>query len=74
MQRFVQIGVFLAAVSATYAQPNPYQEVENWAKLPAGTQWATVFSVDLLPDGNIIAIQRADPPLRDLRSIRKTGA
>ena len=27
-------------------------------------QWATVFCVDLLPDGNIIAIQLADPPLR----------
>ncbi len=64
MQRFVQIGVFLAAVCAAYAQPNPYHEVENWAKLPAGTEWAPVFSVDLLPDGNIIAIQRADPPLR----------
>ena len=64
MHRFVHIAVLVTAASAAYAQPNPYHEVENWAKLPAGTQWAPIFSVDLLRDGNIIAIQRANPPLR----------
>jgi len=64
MQCFVPLAVLVAAASAAYAQPNPYHEVENWAKLPVGTWWALPFSVDLLPDGNIVAIQRADPPLR----------
>ena len=64
MQRFGHLAVFVAAVSSAHAQLNSYHEVEDWAKPPAGTQWVTVFSVDLLPDGNIIAIQLADPPLR----------
>ena len=51
------------AASLANAQPNPYHEEENWAKLPAGMQWGQVISVDPLADGNILAFQRTDPPL-----------
>ncbi|HTS49231.1 MAG TPA: peptidyl-alpha-hydroxyglycine alpha-amidating lyase family protein [Bryobacteraceae bacterium] len=63
MSRVLFIPFLLAAAGALYAQPNPYREVEGWAKLPAGMQWGQVISVDPLPDGNILAFQRTDPPL-----------
>ena len=60
-----RVSFVLTALAAgiLYAQPNPYHEVEGWAKLPAGMQWGQVISVDPLPDGNLIAFQRVDPPL-----------
>src|SRR5271156_1581257 len=56
-------AVAFAASNAPNAQPNPYHLVENWAQLPAGIAWGQVISVDPLPNGNILAFQRADPPL-----------
>jgi DNA-binding beta-propeller fold protein YncE len=55
----------LAALAAglTYAQPTSYSVVDDWAKLPSDMQWGEVISVDPLPDGMILAFQRADPPL-----------
>jgi sugar lactone lactonase YvrE len=53
----------LAASNAPNAQPNPYHLVENWAQLPAGLAWGAVISVDPLPDGDMVAFQRTDPPL-----------
>ena len=44
-------------------QPNPYRLVENWAKLPQGLAWGQVISVDVLPKGNMVVFQRAEPPL-----------
>lgn len=57
--------LLLAAIGSVLlcAQPNPYREVENWAKLPGGAQWGQVISVYPLSDGNILAFQRAEPPL-----------
>ena len=43
--------------------PNPYHEVANWAKLPAGATWGGVISVDPAPNGDIWVFHRADPPL-----------
>ena len=63
MSRVLFIPFLLAAAGALSAQPNPYHEVEGWAKLPAGMQWGQVISVDPLPDGNILAFQRTDSPL-----------
>jgi len=51
------------AAGCLYAQPNPYHLEEHWAKLPEGMEWGQVISVDPLPDGNILAFQRAEPPL-----------
>jgi sugar lactone lactonase YvrE len=43
--------------------PNPYREVSNWAKLPAGAKWAGVISVDPASNGDIWVFHRADPPI-----------
>ena len=62
------IVVMLAIAAATVlAQngnlPNPYHEVANWAKLPAGAKWGGVISVDPAANGNIWVFHRSDPPL-----------
>ena len=54
-------GGTIAAQSANL--PNPYHEVANWAKLPAGATWGGVISVDPAPNGDIWVFHRADPPL-----------
>jgi streptogramin lyase len=38
-----------------------YQLVENWAQLPAGTQWGVMSAVDVDAKGNIYVLQRSDP-------------
>jgi DNA-binding beta-propeller fold protein YncE len=43
--------------------PNPYHEVANWAKLPAGAKWGGVISVDPATDGDIWVFHRSDPPI-----------
>ncbi|HLG96392.1 MAG TPA: peptidyl-alpha-hydroxyglycine alpha-amidating lyase family protein [Bryobacteraceae bacterium] len=64
MRSTLRIPILLTALAAaSLAQPNPYHEVEHWAALPAGMQWGQVISVDPLPGGNILAFQRAEPPL-----------
>src|SRR5262245_23081544 len=42
---------------------NPYQEVSNWAKLPAGAKWAGVISVDPAANGDMWVFHRSDPPV-----------
>jgi hypothetical protein len=53
--------------STAFAQksnpPNPYHEVSQWAKLPAGVAWGGVISVDPAPNGDIWVFHRSDPPL-----------
>jgi sugar lactone lactonase YvrE len=39
------------AVTPTNSLPNPYQSVENWAKLPEGRTWGSTSAVDVDPDG-----------------------
>src|SRR5579871_1006239 len=63
MSPVLRIAFLISAACAVFAQPNPYHEVDGWAKLPSGMQWGQVISVDPLPDGAILAFQRADPPL-----------
>jgi sugar lactone lactonase YvrE len=43
--------------------PNPYHEVANWAKLPAGATWGGVISVDPAADGDVWVLHRSDPPI-----------
>jgi sugar lactone lactonase YvrE len=43
--------------------PNPYHEVANWAKLPAGATWAGVISVDPADNGDVWVLHRSDPPI-----------
>ena len=62
------IAVLLAFVAATAGAqngnlPNPYHELANWAKLPAGAKWAGVISVDPASNGDIWVFHRSDPPI-----------
>src|SRR5713101_6166606 len=58
------IGIAAANVGAPYGNPpNPYHEVANWAKLPAGAKWAGVISVDPAANGDIWVFHRSDPPI-----------
>ena len=60
----VVIGVAAASVGAQYGNPpNPYHEVANWAKLPAGAKWAGVVSVDPAANGDVWVFHRSDPPI-----------
>jgi sugar lactone lactonase YvrE len=38
-------------VQPTNAQPNPYQTVTDWAKLPAGRTWGSTSAVEIDKDG-----------------------
>lgn len=40
------------------SQPNPYQEVPNWAQLPAGRKLAAISAIGIGPDGNIWVADR----------------
>src|SRR5216684_3401163 len=62
------IVVILAFAAATVGAqngnlPNPYHELANWAKLPAGAKWAGVISVDPASNGDIWVFHRSDPPI-----------
>src|SRR5437667_883723 len=61
----VVILAFAAAtVGGTHGNlPNPYHEVANWAKLPAGAKWAGVISADPASNGDIWVFHRSDPPI-----------
>ena len=51
------LGLMAAAVPAIQPsndQPNPYQTVENWAKLPEGRTWGATSAVEIDPDGRSI--------------------
>jgi hypothetical protein len=38
-----------------------YRLVENWAQLPAGTQWGVMTAVGVDAQGNVFAFQRSEP-------------
>src|ERR1700686_5398997 len=60
----VVLGMAAATVGAQNGNlPNPYHEVANWAKLPAGAKWAGVISVDPASNGDIWVFHRSDPPI-----------
>ncbi|MGH7470792.1 MAG: peptidyl-alpha-hydroxyglycine alpha-amidating lyase family protein [Longimicrobiales bacterium] len=40
-----------AQVKATNDQPNPYQTIEGWAKMPAGRTWGATSAVEIDRDG-----------------------
>ena len=41
-------------VQPTNAQPNPYQTVTDWAKLPAGRTWGSTSAVEIDKDGKSV--------------------
>ena len=41
-------------VTPTNSAPNPYQTIENWAKLPEGRTWGSTSAVDIDRDGKSI--------------------
>jgi DNA-binding beta-propeller fold protein YncE len=50
-----------AATAGAQALPNPYRQVEGWAKLPGGRQIGAVGDVDIDPDGrHVWAVLRCD--------------
>lgn len=63
---FVAVLVVLSAASVfveaqiqpTNSLPNPYQTVENWAKLPEGRMWGSTAGVAIGPNGNIWVAER----------------
>ena len=60
----VVIGIAAANVGAQSGNPpNPFREVDNWAKLPAGAKWTGVISVDPAPNGDVWVFHRSDPPI-----------
>jgi DNA-binding beta-propeller fold protein YncE len=65
MPPVIRISFLSLAIAAGVleAQPNPYRQVEDWAKLPTGMAWGQVISVQPLPGGKMLAFQRAEPPL-----------
>jgi len=62
------VAVVLATAAATVGAqngnlPNPYREVANWAKLPAGEPWAGGQAADPASNGDMWTFNRADPPI-----------
>lgn len=59
---FTRLIVFGAVIGLfggpSYAQPNPYRLVENWAQLPPGLVLGQVMGVEPGPDGNLYVFQR----------------
>jgi DNA-binding beta-propeller fold protein YncE len=54
-------GLTIASAALGQAMPNPYRQVEGWAKLPGGRQIGAVGDVDIDPDGkHVWAILRCD--------------
>jgi len=56
-------AVFATSAGTAYTQssvqpvndlPNPYQTVENWAKMPEGRAWGATSAVEIDPDGKSI--------------------
>ena len=43
-----------STVTPTNNAPNPYQTIENWAKLPEGRTWGSTSAVDIDKDGKSI--------------------
>ena len=43
-----------STVPPTNSAPNPYQTIENWAKMPEGRTWGSTSAVDIDKDGKSI--------------------
>src|SRR5437762_2667339 len=43
-----------STVAPTNSAPNPYQTIENWAKMPEGRTWGSTSAVDIDKDGKSI--------------------
>jgi sugar lactone lactonase YvrE len=60
MKRWQIVGLLVAgSFAAPLAQPvndapNPYQTVENWAKMPNGRTWGSTSAVEIAPEGRSI--------------------
>ena len=50
--------VMMTVLAAAQTPPNPYHEVEDWAKLPEGRIWGHVFGVGVDSHGNVWAVDR----------------
>jgi sugar lactone lactonase YvrE len=48
------VVVFAQGLEPTNSQPNPYQSVENYLKLPEGRVWGSTSAVDIDKDGRSI--------------------
>jgi DNA-binding beta-propeller fold protein YncE len=61
-----QVRVTFAAVVATfvlcgvgsYAQPNPYRDLGEWAKAPEGRVWGAMISINIAPNGHLWIMER----------------
>jgi sugar lactone lactonase YvrE len=49
---------YAQAGAAPNSQPNPYQTIENWAKLPEGRTWGSTAGVSVDGHGNIWVAER----------------
>lgn len=60
--RFALVLANLAAVSGLLcvaqpnSQPNPYQTIDGWFKLPEGRAWGSSSAIDIAPDGKSVWI------------------
>lgn len=62
------VALFAALLSiATFhslhvrAEGTAYQQVDNWAQLPAGTKWEAMSAVDIDSKGTVYVFQRGEP-------------
>jgi virginiamycin B lyase len=71
-----------AIVSSAAGQdlPNPYIEVDNWARLPAGRSWGTLYAPAVDSHGNVFVLDRCgvgncvdtnEPPILEFDSSGK---
>jgi len=56
--KWIAVVLLTAASSLIQAQPNPYQPVTDWAKLPSGRTWGSTSAVGVDPTGNIWVAER----------------
>ena len=58
---FALLSTAMTCVSSVRAAKATYQQVENWAQLPAGTKWAMMSAVDIDSKGTVYVLQRGAP-------------
>src|SRR6476619_6760898 len=47
-------NAFTQTTAPTNSLPNPYNSIENWAKLPDGRTWGSTSAVDIDRDGSSV--------------------
>src|SRR5436190_1589440 len=62
-------------VAPTNSAPNPYQTIENWAKMPEGRTWGSTSAVDIDKDAKSIGHQvfKFSPDGKVLMTLGKPG-